>query len=166
MSEPFIGEIRLVGFTFEPRGWAFCDGRLVSIAQNTALFSLLGTTYGGNGSTNFALPDLRGRVAVGFGQGPGQPNVIQGETGGQASVTLTASQIPAHSHALPASTGAQTTNRPTNAYPAAGNSYSSTQNAQLQPTGASGGNQPHENRPPFLGMNYIIALEGIFPSRP
>src|SRR5439155_18983562 len=98
MSEPFLGEIRLFGFNFAPRGWAFCQGQLLPIAQNTALFSLLGTTYGGNGQTTFALPDLRGRVAVGFGQGPGLSNIDLGQVSGAETATLTQAQMPAHGH--------------------------------------------------------------------
>src|SRR5215831_8639728 len=100
MSEPFLGMIILVGFTFPPRGWAFCQGQLLPISQNTALFSLLGTTYGGNGQTTFALPDLRGRVPVGFGQGPGLSNYTQGQVGGVENVTLAINQMPIHTHAL------------------------------------------------------------------
>ncbi|MBK6929642.1 MAG: phage tail protein [Saprospirales bacterium] len=165
-AEPFIGEIMLFAGNFEPRGWAFCDGRLLSIAQNTALFSILGTTYGGDGQTTFALPDLRGRVAVGPGQGPGLSRYDLGEAGGQESVSLSAAQMPAHNHAYSdakqqSSGGAVsvlTGSSQTKIHQTTGSSTSAvTQNA--------GGSQPHENRQPYLGMNYAIAVQGIFPPR-
>jgi microcystin-dependent protein len=165
MSAPFVGEIRLCGFNFAPQGWVFCRGQILPIAQNTALFSLLGTTYGGNGQTTFALPDLRGRSAMHFGQGPGLSQRALGEQGGAESVTLTANQIPAHSHAISASTGRQTSNRPTGGYQAAGNSYSITRNVTMAPTLAAAGSLPHENRSPYVGMNFIIALLGVYPPR-
>jgi microcystin-dependent protein len=165
MSSSFIAEIRLFGGNFAPRNWAFCQGQILSIATNTALFSLLGTTYGGNGTTTFALPDLRGRVAVGQGNGPGLSPVIIGQTGGSESVTLLATQMPAHAHTTKGSTGAQTTNRPTGAYQAAGNSYSTTSDTPMAASDPAGGNQPHENRQPYLGLAYIICLFGIYPSR-
>src|SRR3712207_3315813 len=112
MSEPFIGEIRMVGFNFAPRGWATCDGQLLSIAQNTALFSLLGTTYGGNGQTTFALPDLRGRAALHQGQGPGLTNRVIGEASGTETVTLTTNQMPSHSHGVNANSGEAGTKSP------------------------------------------------------
>jgi microcystin-dependent protein len=165
MASPFIGEIRLFGFHFQPVGWAFCRGQLLSIAQNTALFALLGTTYGGNGTTTFGLPNLQGRVAVGFGNGPGLSPVDLGEMAGAETVTLTSPQLPSHSHTMTGATGAATTNRPTGAFSGAGNLYSTTDNVAMGPTGATGGSQPHENRQPYLGLNYCIALQGIFPSR-
>src|SRR5690348_2699182 len=122
--EPHIGEISLFGFNFAPRGWALCNGQILSIAQNTALFSLLGTQYGGNGQTTFALPDLRGRFTMSQGQGPGMPNYFIGETGGEVNHTLLATEMPQHNH-LPSSTNAAaTTSRPNGAIPAAGGSYS------------------------------------------
>lgn len=166
MAEPFLGTILLFGGTFAPAGWALCEGQLLPISQNTALFSILGTTYGGNGTTNFALPDLRGRVPLGFGSAPGLSSYVEGQTGGVESITLTSSQIPGHQHLQPASNGDEGTNRPNNAVPARGGVYASASDGSaLAPTSSVGGGQPHENRQPFLVMNYIIALEGIFPSR-
>jgi microcystin-dependent protein len=178
--EPFIGEIRLVGFTYAPQGWAFCDGQVLAIAQNTTLFSLLGTTYGGDGQTTFALPDLRGRVAVGRGTGAGLSTRSLGETAGSESRTLLTSNLPAHTHAvtatvrLPATNARATTNRPVGAVPAAGGSYAAADgtapNTPAEVTdgavGISGGSQPFDVMPPYLGSSYIIALEGIYPTRP
>jgi microcystin-dependent protein len=166
--DPFLGEIRLVAFTFAPRGWAFCAGQLLSISQNTALFSLLGTTYGGDGRTTFALPDLRGRVPVGAGQSASGSTYALGFTGGQEAVKLTASQMPAHSHPVRASSGASTTGNPSNGVPAAGGAYGATRNAKMsaEMIGRSGGGQAHDNRQPYVSLNYIIALQGIFPSQP
>ena len=166
MASPYLGSITLFAGTFAPRGYMFCNGQLLAIQQYSALFSLLGTTYGGNGQTTFSLPDLRGRVPIGFGQGNGLSNYVEGQTGGVESVTLQASQIPSHSHAPLASTADETTNRPGGAYPTKGGVYSgSTDNTVMGATTASGGGQAHENRPPFLALNYIIAVEGIYPSR-
>jgi microcystin-dependent protein len=156
----------LFGGNFAPAGWALCNGQLLSIQQNTALFSILGTTYGGNGQTNFALPDLRGRVPLHFGQGPGLTSYTEGQVGGSESITLIQQQMPQHTHQQPATAADQTTNRPNAAVPARGGFYNGTQDASLlKPTTAAGGNQPHENRQPFLVLNYCIALQGIFPSR-
>ncbi|WP_262249950.1 phage tail protein [Parapedobacter soli] len=178
--EPFLGQIIMVGFNFAPRGWAFCNGQLLSIAQNTALFSLLGTTYGGDGKTTFALPDLRGRCAVGMGQGPGLSNYSQGEMAGQEHVTLIQNQIPTHTHSLTASSANGTVSDPTNAVIAnnqvtiergktvPGSAFNpGPANVAMSPQaiGPAGGSQPHENRQPYIAMNYIIALQGIFPSR-
>jgi microcystin-dependent protein len=165
--DPFLGEIRLFAGNFAPNGWALCNGQIMSIAQNTALFSLLGTTYGGNGQTTFALPDLRGRVPVHAGQGPNLSNYSLGQQGGVESVTLTTNHMPAHTHTLNASSNDETTNRPTNAVPAKGGVYDGTLNTTMNPgvVGNAGGSQPHENLPPHLTLNYIIALQGIFPSR-
>jgi microcystin-dependent protein len=166
VAEPFLGQILLFAGNFAPSGWALCNGQLLSIQQNTALFSILGTTYGGNGQTNFALPDLRGRAPIHMGQGPGLSNYPEGEVGGVESVTLIASQMPAHTHAQPATAADEGTNRPNAAVPARGGVYAATSDGSaLAPTSAAGGSQPHENRPPFLVMNYCIALQGIFPSR-
>jgi len=166
VSEPFIGEIRAFGFNFAPRGWATCSGQILSISQNTALFALLGTTYGGNGQTTFALPDLRGRVAVGMGQGPGLSSKTLGEVSGQEAHTLTANEMPAHTHAQPASNADQSTNRPGNAVPTKGGVYAGSGDGTLMdPTTQAGGNQPHTNMQPYLVLNYCIALVGIFPSR-
>jgi microcystin-dependent protein len=152
--DPFLGEIRLVPFTFAPRGWAFCAGQLLPINQNQALFALLGTTYGGNGRTTFALPDLRGRVPVGADEAAGSEYPL-GSSGGHASVKLNVAQLPSHSHAVRASRGPSTTKNPAAAFPAS--------NSVM--LGKSGGGQAHENRQPYLSLNYIIALHGIFPAR-
>lgn len=170
--EPFLGQVQIFGFNFAPRGWAFCQGQLLPIAQNTALFALLGTLYGGDGRTTFALPDLRGRVPIGFGQGPGLSNYPLAARGGVEQVTLIASEIPAHSHTLQASTEPGTGGVPTDAYLASTGArdpeyVSTAPNTSLgsQSIGAAGGGQAHENRMPYLAMNYCIALVGIFPSR-
>ncbi|HVT12558.1 MAG TPA: tail fiber protein [Fimbriimonadaceae bacterium] len=174
MSAPFLGEIRLVAFNYAPLGWATCDGQILSIAQNTALFALLGTTYGGNGQSTFALPDLRGRVIVDAGQGPGLSNIVQGEAAGTESVTLNTVQMPAHNHELVAHSANATTNDPTaggfakpfiaarfqNLYRDGAETHA---NPQMIETVGSGSG--HENRQPHLTLTYIIALEGIFPSR-
>ena len=168
MTDPFIGEIRLFPYNFAPRGWAFCNGQVLSIAQNTALFSLLGTTYGGNGQTTFALPDLRGRVPVSSGQGPGLSNYSLGQVGGTESVTLNTNQMPAHNHQVNVNAGGATTSRANGNFPSTGGSYNSaTDGSTFNPNAVSntGGNQPHENVQPYLTLNFCIALEGIFPSR-
>jgi len=159
---------------FAIRGWAFCDGSLLPISENDALFSLIGTTYGGDGQETFALPDLRGRVPVGLGQGPGLTSRIIGENGGAENVTLGLNQLPSHSHAPRCSTAAGTSATP------AGNFWAANANtglpqftsttAGLVPmhagsVGSVGATQAHENLMPYLGLNFIIALEGIFPSR-
>lgn len=162
--EGYIAQIILFAGNFAPRGWAFCHGQILSIAQNTALFSLLGTTYGGNGSTTFALPDLRGRTPIGAGQGPGLSNRILGEMAGDEAEALTLAQIPAHGHPTPAASGEQTTNRATNGAPARGGVYGVADTVGPG-TGSAGGSQPHNNMQPYLGLNYIICLEGIYPSR-
>ncbi len=173
--EGTIGEIRLFAGTFAPRNWAYCDGSLIPISTNTALFSILGTTYGGNGTTNFALPDFRGRVAVGTGQGPGLPNVVLGERSGEVSHTLIITEIPAHHHpaTMPAATAASTATPSASVAPAPASLGAAawknfgTPDANLAPPtiGLAGGSQPHNNMQPYLGMNYIICLYGIFPSR-
>jgi microcystin-dependent protein len=167
MSEPFIGEIRLLPFNFAPRGWAFCQGQILSIAQNTALFSLLGTTYGGNGTTTFALPDLRGRVAVSAGQGPGLSSYTLGQQSGVESVTLLTTQMPSHSHLVNCNSGDADSGTPLNKFPAGASSYSGSAGSTMNPgtIGNAGGSQPHTNVQPLLVLNYCIALEGIFPSR-
>lgn len=170
MSEPFLGEIRLVGFNFPPRGWAACNGQTLSIAQNTALFALLGTTYGGDGQTTFNLPDLRGRVAIHNGQGPGLSNYVEGETSGQESHTLGVGEIPAHNHIIQAAITGDT-NTPLGSVMAkvARLKYAAAPdgNTPMNPNMVSpaGGSQPHNNLQPLLVLQYIIALEGIFPSR-
>lgn len=168
MSEPFIGEIRLFAFNFAPRFWATCDGQLLSIAQNPALFSLLGTTYGGNGQTTFALPDLRGRVATGLGALSGGSNYTIGEAAGVESVTLLTTQLPAHTHPVAASTGAATTNVPSGAVLAAASTGVYASPASLVPTAmttVAGSAQAHTNLQPGLVVNACIAIYGIFPSR-
>lgn len=156
MTDPFLAEIRLFAGNFAPRGWAFCNGQILPISQNTALFALIGTYYGGDGKTTFALPDLRDRVPIHQGQGPGLSVRSLGEVGGAGSVQLTLAELPAHVH--PASDLPATTNRATDAVPAAGGRYTT-----ATPTGPAAA---HNNRPPFLGLAYIIALQGIFPPRP
>ena len=168
MATPFIAEIVMFGGNFAPRGWAFCQGQLLSIAQNTALFSLLGTTYGGNGQTTFALPDLRGRVPIQQGSGPGLTPRVLGEQGGTETVTLQVTQMPAHTHTVSASTAAAGDTVPTGNVLSEGSIYHAAPgNTTLSPTaiGASGGSQPHNNIQPFLALNFIIATQGIFPSR-
>lgn len=170
MGTPFIGEIRMFGGTFAPVGFAFCDGQLLPIAQYDALFNLIGTTYGGDGQTTFALPDLRGRIPVHTGQGPGLSNYVLGQLGGSESVTLTVPQLTQHTHAALAQSGAG--NQPG---PAGGVWAASAQNqfsagapsAGMSPAavGPAGGSQPHDNMMPFQAVSFIIALEGIFPSQ-
>ena len=164
--EPFLGEIRLVPFNFAPRGWALCAGQLLPINQNQALFALLGTTYGGNGQTTFALPDLRGRVPVGAGQLSEGSSYVLGETGGQETVALTTRQLAQHAHGVQASSAAATTKNPTAAFLAAGGAYAAQRNVRMNAAmiGRTGAGEAHENRQPYLGLNYIIALQGIFPS--
>jgi microcystin-dependent protein len=172
-QNPFLGEISLFAFNFAPQGWAFCNGQLLSITQNTALFSLIGTTYGGDGITTFALPDLRSRVALSFGQGPGHIPYNLGDNGGLESVALTVPQLPSHSHVVQCNTVGGNQASPQNGYPAVESTgtsldFSSASNAQMNPQINSfvGGNQAHENRQPYLALNYCIAVQGIFPSRP
>jgi microcystin-dependent protein len=167
MASPFLGTIQPFGFNFAPRGWAMCNGQILSIAQNTALFSLLGTTYGGNGQTTFALPDLRSRVPVHHGQGPGLSSYSLGQQAGQESVTLTVNDMPLHQHGV-AATGTFATKNPGGQVPAPGGAYGSPPDAtsmnagMIQPTG---GNQPHANIQPYLALNFCICIEGLFPSR-
>ena len=167
-----IGEIRMFAGNFAPKGWAFCQGQLLPIAQNQALFSLLGTTYGGDGMTSFALPDLRGRAPVGFGQEPGLSYKDLGQQFGTETVTLTTAQMPAHSHTVNAVTSEGNQNLPTNSLPANtkaldkeysdANANTTMKATMVNPTG---GNQPFGVTQPSLGVNFIIALQGIFPSR-
>jgi len=168
MSEPFLGQISIFGFNFAPRGWAMCNGQILSIAQNTALFSLLGTTYGGNGQTTFALPDLRSRVPIHQGQGPGLSNYDLGQQGGTETVTLLAGQLAPHNHPLSASTTPTTKNPGGNYISSTGAvAFGTTQDVQMNPNsvGPNSGGQPHANIQPYLTLNFCIALEGIFPSR-
>ncbi len=171
MADPFVAEIRIFPFNFAPRGWAWCDGQILPLSQNTALFSLLGTTYGGNGVSNFALPDLQGKAPMHPGQGPGLSLHDLGETGGSETVTLLESEIPAHAHSIMAgslnsqsiSPTGNTTGRgnPTPIYATAGTLVSMGQNA-VAPTG---GDQPHNNMMPYLTFYFNIALQGVFPPR-
>jgi len=169
MSDPFIGEIRMLAGNFAPRGWAFCEGQLISIAQNTALFSLLGTQYGGNGSSTFGLPDLRGRVPISQGQGPGRSLASMGDRFGTETETLTAAQMPLHGHAEQASAStASTAAGPSGALANAGVSlYGAEPNVDRAAAAvtATGGGQAHNNMAPFLALSFIIALQGIYPSR-
>lgn len=170
MSQQFLGEIRMFAFDFPPRGWALCNGQLLSIAQNSALFALLGTTYGGNGVNTFALPNLQGRVPVHVGQGPGLTPRAQGEVLGAESVTLFASQMPQHAHALAASDALADRTDPSGAVPArAGSPLWRSGAVTPLATGANslpaGGAQPHANMMPFLVVQFAIALQGVFPSR-
>jgi len=169
-AEPLLGEIAMFAGNFAPRGWAFCDGQLLPINSNEALFSILGTTYGGDGRTPFALPDLRGRAPIHAGHGPGLSDYRLGSKGGQESVTLTIGQMPSHSHSLQAHTGYGDTANPNEAVSAKTTTpaYKSTApNAAMSASavGQTGGGQAHENRPPYVAIHYIIALQGIFPSR-
>jgi microcystin-dependent protein len=167
VADPFLGEIKMFGGNFAPNGWAMCNGQLLPIVQNSALFSLLGTTYGGDGIQTFALPDLRGRVPLHFGQGPGLSNYSLGDRSGEETVTLNTNQIPAHQHAQPATAAEEGTNRPGSAVPAKGGVYAAaTDGTTMAPTTPAGGSQPHDNRQPYLGLNFIIALQGIYPPRP
>jgi microcystin-dependent protein len=165
MGEPFLGEIKMVGFNFPPKGWAFCNGQLMAINQNQALFALLGTTYGGNGQTTFALPNLQGAIPIHFGL-----SYQLGQVGGEATHTLISSEMPIHSHAATASSNAPNKPGPAGNFWATGNGCSpyiaSANNAMaIQTVATAGGGQPHENRPPFLVVNFVIALVGVFPSR-
>lgn len=173
MSDPFVAEIRIFGFNFAPRGWAMCDGQLLPVSQNTALFSLLGTTYGGDGRTTFALPNLQARAPMQPGQGPGLSHHDLGESGGNESVTLVESEIPSHSHSL--SGKAQFGNAPSPserafARPYGGGSLYSDSSGMTQMSSQAlapaGGDLPHNNMQPFLTMNFCMAMQGVFPSRP
>ncbi|MFN3589936.1 MAG: phage tail protein [Spirosomataceae bacterium] len=171
--DEYIGTISIFAGSFVPQDWALCDGRTLPIAQNAALFSILGTTYGGDGKTTFALPDLRGRIPIGAGQGNGLTRRDLGKTGGVETVTLTTQQIPAHTHTFNALSGSRESKDPTGNYLgiAGGNFYSVFNPGDtLIPMGSdavspAGGGQPHENMPPFLGLNYIICIKGLFPPR-
>ncbi|MCA0353201.1 MAG: tail fiber protein [Chloroflexi bacterium] len=170
MSDPFVAEIRIVGFNFAPRGWAFCDGQLLPISQNTALFSLLGTTYGGNGKSNFALPNLQGCAPMQPGQGPGLSLRDLGETGGTETVTLLQSEIPSHNHTFNFVALDGTNADPTNNIFGASEStdtFRNTADTTLSPQELTltGNNQPHNNMQPYLTLNFIIAMQGIFPPR-
>jgi microcystin-dependent protein len=172
MADPFVAEIRIFPFNFAPKGWAFCDGQILPLSQNTALFSLLGTTYGGDGKSTFALPDLQGTVPIHVGAnqpGPGLCLYDLGEVGGADAITLLGSETPVHGHAARAQTIDQGDNRIPGPTLNLGNSqiYKSTQNTLLDPGALSivGGSQPHNNLMPYLTLNFCIALQGVFPSR-
>lgn len=180
MTEPFVGEIQLFGFNFNPRNWAFCNGALLPISQNTTLFSLLGTTYGGDGRSTFQLPNFNGRVGCGVGNGPGLTPRHMGETFGDNSVTLLESEMPAHTHGLNAYNQSDATHRVSAPVAGGGLSLLSSTSAksylgQQAPNTAfapnmigpaPGGGLPHENRQPYLGLNFCIALQGVYPSFP
>lgn len=167
MASPYLGEVRVFSFNFPPKGWALCNGQLMSIQQNQALFSVLGTTYGGNGVQNFALPNLQGRTPLGPG---GQQSTVLGQPGGESNHTLLTSEMAAHQHSVNCNIGTATTGSPAGAVWANGGQNNYTQTV---PTGAmapatitnAGGSLPHENTPPYLVLSFCIALDGIFPSR-
>lgn len=174
MADPFVAEIRIFPFNFAPKGWAFCDGQLMPLSQNTALFALLGTTYGGDGKSTFALPDLQGNSAMHPGQGQGLSLRDLGEMGGSDNVTLLESEMPAHSHAANAVGVVSTTAAPStqtalarsvngSAYAAGGGAL---QQLAFQALPVAGGSLPHNNLQPYLTLNYCIALQGVFPARP
>lgn len=164
MSEPFLGEIRIVSFNFAPKGWALCNGQLLPINQYQALFSLLGTTYGGNGVQNFQLPNYQARMPVHFGNG-----YVQGQSSGEPTHTLIQTEMPLHTHsAVGVTTNASSASASGNAWAASGeNPYAASPNVQMSPSvlTKAGGSQPHDNMPPYLTLNFVIALAGIFPSR-
>ncbi|MEO5690278.1 MAG: tail fiber protein [Burkholderiaceae bacterium] len=175
MADPFVGEVRMFCGNFAPTGWAFCNGQLLPISQNTALFSLLGTNYGGDGRSNFGLPNLQGAFPVhaGASAGPGLSQRLTGETGGSESVALSVAQMPAHGHAMAAVSAATTgtpggsvslapTSNGSALYRAPDGTYLNTSSSDM---GASGGGQPHNNLPPYLAVSFIIAMQGIFPPR-
>jgi microcystin-dependent protein len=174
MAQPYVGQIISVGFNFAPVGWQLCDGSLLLISQYDVLFNLIGTTYGGNGTTTFAVPDLRGRAPLCMGQGSGMPNYIEGQTGGAENVTLIANQVGSHSHNLLASTKNGSTTNPASSQalgqnpiptvPVYGPAPSTTALAGSS-IGNSVGGQSHENRQPFLTINYVISLFGVYPSQ-
>jgi microcystin-dependent protein len=163
MATPYLGEIRIVSFTFAPKGWAMCNGQLLAINQNQALFSILGTTYGGNGQTTFALPDFRSRTPLHTGAG-----FSLGAAGGQESHSLSLSEIAAHTHPVSASSAAADAGSPANAsWPASAGAYDPSSDTSMTPASISsaGGSQPHNNMQPYLVVNFVIALQGIFPAR-
>jgi microcystin-dependent protein len=164
MSAPFIGEIRIVSYGFAPKGWALCNGQTLPIQQNAALFSLLGTTYGGNGIQNFQLPNFQARIPV-----HRSPSYVQGHSSGESAHTLLQSEIPVHTHVAAGSSNAANAPSPSHAFWAvtANGSYSGTPTTTLAPLaiGLAGGSQPHQNMSPYLALNFCIALQGIFPSR-
>lgn len=172
MQDPFVAEVRIVGFNFAPKGWAFCDGQLKPISQNTALFSLLGTTYGGDGKSTFALPDFQGNVGIQAGQGQGLSEYYLGEMSGSEVVTLLQSEMPSHTHnvmgvADPGDTNIMTDNAIGRSSGASVFTNAAAPVAMMNPTmiSVAGSSQPHNNMQPYLTLNYIIALQGVFPQR-
>lgn len=170
MADPFVAEIRIFPFNFAPTGWAFCNGQLISISQNTALFALLGTVYGGDGKSTFALPDLEGRAPMHPGQGQGLSLRDLGETSGAEAITLLQSEIPVHTHSLVAVNTTSLSTNPTNNFPAKATMYSKTAtnlvNMAPQALAPAGGSLPHNNMQPYLTLNFCIAMQGVFPQRP
>lgn len=174
MADPFIAEIRMFGFNFAPRGWATCNGQIISIAQNTALFSLLGTTYGGDGRVTFQLPNLGGRAPLHEGQGPGLTPRSLGEQGGVSNITLTSAEVPAHTHQLACNSANANKPLPVNNFVSASTPGAQTRNAPALTAGvtmaaqalsAAGSGQPHNNLQPYLAVNFCICMQGVFPSR-
>jgi len=173
MSDPFVAEIRIFPFNFAPKGWAFCDGQILPLSQNTALFSLLGTTYGGDGKSNFALPNMQGNAPMHPGQGPGLSLHDLGETGGSETVSLLESEIPSHSHGLMASTQPGEDPAPAGealARSVGANLYQTVTNTNIvnlsdNAVTPAGGDQPHNNMQPYLTLNFCIALQGVYPPR-
>ena len=173
MADPFVAEIRIFPFNFAPKGWAFCDGQLLPISQNTALFSLLGTFYGGDGKSTFALPNLQGSAPLHAGQGQGLSEYFLGQTGGTDFISLIESEMPAHSHGWNASNAEGISQAPGDQLTAAGVGGISLYAAPASPTqlafqalSPAGGSQPHNNMMPYLTLNFCIALQGVFPPRP
>ena len=175
MADPFVSEIRVVGFNFPPKGWAFCDGQLLPLSQNTALFSLLGTMYGGDGKSTFGLPEIQGQAVVGPGQSQGTSEYFEGERGGAENITLLTSEMPIHNHGAqasiddaqfqaPAPDRALATSNPGFAYQT--NSTQNLVNMNAQTITMAGGSLPHNNMQPYLVLNFVIALQGVFPQRP
>ena len=168
MATPYIGEIKIFSFDYPPKGWAKCSGQLLAINQNQALFSILGTTYGGDGRVNFGLPDLRGRVPIHFGTPDYGGSVALGQKSGEENHTLLVTEMPAHSHTPVGSNAAANANTPVGNFWAQANAgYSTTANGAMAPNavGNNGSSQPHENRSPYLALTVCIALQGIFPTR-
>ena len=169
MSEPFLGEIRMFGTSFNPRGWLNCDGQLLPISQYDALFSLFGTMYGGDGRTTFGLPELRGRVPIHVGQGPGLPDFRQGSKGGTPNVTLNVNEIPSHFHTVSCSSEDGETDEPVgNVHAKAGGGetiYAGSADETMENTGNTGGNREHNNMQPYQVIRYCVAVQGVYPSR-
>ena len=170
MSEPFLAEVRIVGFNFAPRGWAFCDGQILPINQNQSLYSLLGTTYGGDGRTSFALPDLRGRTPIHVGRSNGGQDHLLGQKSGEETHTLSGAEMPQHDHVLQATNNSPSSDQPTGHVfsRAAGTIYGEFGTQQSLASGSVanvGGGQAHDNMQPYLAINFCIALQGLFPSR-